>query len=154
MLKPHAASTAPPGWELAGRSRCFAGGRGRLYLTFTPAGQLPRRQPRGPDHWAGPVLSLLQAAMHRHVDVDPVPDRSGIYRLWLRVTADAIESLVFQRAYWRTSSDFLFEEGNIFFEQAVCENWGISAERARELIRGRMTACQDRPGSTIFPGQG
>ena len=83
-------------------------------------------------------LSLLQAAMHRHVDVDPDPDRSGIYRLWLRVTADAIESVIHRRAYWRTSEDFIFTEGNIFFEDAVCQNWGISAERARDRIRKIM----------------
>ena len=92
--------------------------------------------------------------MYKQQDDEQQPDRSGIYRLWLRVTADAIESVITQRAYWRTSEDFLFEQGNIFFEDAVCTNWGISAERARELIRGRMTACQDRPGSTIFSGQG
>lgn len=128
-------------------------GGAALHLTFTPAGPAPpsATERAGPLGGTGPPLLL--AAMHRHVDVDPVPDRSGIYRLWLRVTADAIESLVFQRAYWRTSSDFLFEEGNIFFEQAVCENWGIRPERARALIRGRMTAAQDQPGSTIFPGQ-
>ena len=129
-------------------------GGAALHLTFTPAGPAPpsATERAGPLGGTGPPLLL--AAMHRHVDVDPDPDRSGIYRLWLRVTADAIESLVFQRAYWRTSEDFIFTEGNIFFEDAVCQNWGISAERARELIRGRMTACQDRPGSTIFSGQG
>jgi len=92
--------------------------------------------------------------MYKQQDDEQQPDRSGIYRLWLRVTADAIESVITQRAYWRTSEDFLFEQGNIFFEDAVCQNWGISAERARELIRGRMTAVQDRPGSTIYSRQG
>ena len=92
--------------------------------------------------------------MYRQHDDEQAPDRSGIYRLWLRVTADAIESVITQRAYWRTSEDFLFEQGNIFFEDAVCQNWGISAERARELIRGRMTAFQDQRRLTIFPGQG
>ena len=92
--------------------------------------------------------------MYQQPDDVQQPDRSGIYRLWLRVTADAIESVTHQWSYWRTSEDFIFTEGNIFFEDAVCQNWGISAERARELIRGRMTACQDRPGSTIYSRQG
>lgn len=76
--------------------------------------------------------------MYKQQDDEQQPDRSGIYRLWLRVTADAIESVITQRAYWRTSEDFLFEQGNIFFEDAVCTNWGISAERARERIRKIM----------------
>ena len=92
--------------------------------------------------------------MYQQQDDEQQPDRSGVYRLWLRVTADAIESVITQRAYWRTSEDFLFEQGNIFFEDVVCSNWGISAERARELIRGRAAAFQDRRGLTIFPGQG
>ena len=72
----------------------------------------------------------------QHDDVEQVPDRSGIYRLWLRVTADAIESLVGGRTYKHISEEFVFGD-NPFFE-AVCTNWGISAERARERIRKIM----------------
>ena len=74
--------------------------------------------------------------MHDHVDVEQVPDRSGIYRLWLRVTADAIESLIGGRVYRNISEEFVFGD-NPFFE-AVCENWGIRPESARERIKKIM----------------
>ena len=111
-------------------------GGAALHLTFTPAGPAPpsATERAGPLGGTGPPLLL--AAMHRHVDVDPDPDRSGIYRLWLRVTADAIESLVGGRTYKHISEEFVFGD-NPFFE-AVCENWGIRPERARERIRKIM----------------
>ena len=77
--------------------------------------------------------------MFNQADIEKIPSRDGIIRLWNAVTLNAIERLMYgvRSPAEEAARSFLFDESNVFF-QAVCENLSLTPERCRETIRARV----------------
>lgn len=64
---------------------------------------------------------------------DPVVLDDGVYRLWVSVTANAVERLMHGWDHDGGAYDFIFRDNDFFM--TICESWGVSLEAARARIR-------------------
>ena len=67
-------------------------------------------------------------------------NKSGEYRLWLRVTLNAIDEYLHSKFSSKLAENFLFDVDNQFFEM-VAESLGYEPEALRQRIRKAKQRC-------------
>lgn len=86
------------------------------------------------------MSSIFPEVDHSYADLKQ-RDPTGYLKLWLHVTADAVENL---RAFKsRSAAEFIFDEDNEFFD-AVALYLGFTPEGLRDALRKRIRDPQQR----------